>query len=126
MTFDPIKLAQVIAALISCVFTAWALRRALKAQSYANRGDEPELIELRPTAARKVRQQAFLLVIQAILVVTGILSMVTRLTHLQVMAVRGMALVIVSLLLMLLSAFNHWDQRTIDRQPWDGKERRKV
>ena len=125
-TVDPIKLAQVAAAAIGLLYSSWALRRALRNFRDVHNTTEEELMELQPAAVRRVRQQAFLLATQGVLLTAGVITMVPITTTAQVMSVRGFSMAVVSILLLLKSALDHWEQRSIDRQPWDGQERRRA
>jgi hypothetical protein len=118
----PIRFAQIAAAGLGALFSAWALRRALK--GYREVHEDVELEELQPAAVRRVRQQAFTLLKQFILVVVGLLTLSPALTTDEIMSVRGFAMLVLSLILLLRSALEHWEQRASDRSPWDGKDRR--
>lgn len=127
MNTDPIELAQVVAALLGMGFTTWALRRALRDYRDVH-GDTTnrDLVALQPAALRRVRQQAFTLAKQLVLVTVGLITLARMTTTEQTMSVRGFAMAAVSILLLLRSALDHWEQRTIDRAPYAGPLRRRT
>lgn len=106
---------QVVTALIGALLTLYTIRKAYQDLRNANR--YPEL-ELKPIATRRLRHQSSLLIIQLILTLAGGISLLLPVGTTQAV-VRSYAMSIVSIALMVLSLFDHWDPLT----SWFGYKR---
>lgn len=106
---NQVEWIQVVTAIIGALLTTYTIRRAYQDLGNANR--YPEL-DLKPVATRRLRHQSSLLIIQLMLALAGMIAVMLPVGTTQAI-VRSYAMSVVSIALMILSLFDHWDPITM-------------
>lgn len=109
---DLLEFTAFVAAVLGAVFSGWALRRSTKVWRDASVANPA----VRMIALRRVRQQAFHLLVQAIIVISAGVALFLQYGELQA-SVRSFAITTISLLLLYRAFIEYWEQRTIDVSP---------
>lgn len=104
---NQVEWIQVVTAVLGALLTMYTVRRAYQDLGNAERRDP----ELKPIATRRLRHQSSLLIVQLILALAGSISVLLPVGTTQAV-LRSYAMSIVSIALMVLSLFDHWDPIT--------------
>jgi hypothetical protein len=119
---DSVEVAAFLMALWGSTFSYWALQRARKIlrdtptmleQEGVSPINEQTLEQLTSIAMRRVRQQAFHLLVLGTVLLTTTVTLFMQ-TTLQQSSIRSYAFAFIAMLMLFRAAVEHWEQRAVD------------